>query len=100
MRLSVDTGGTFTDLVLESADHGRLMFKSSTTPEDPVLGVLDVVGLAADHLGVTAAALLAQTEVLFHATTRAINAILTGETARTAFLTTEGHPDILLFREG
>ena len=26
--------------------------------------------------------------------------MLTGNTARTAFLTTEGHPDILLFREG
>ena len=35
-----------------------------------------------------------------HGTTRAINAVLTGKTARTAFLTTQGHPDILLLREG
>ena len=35
-----------------------------------------------------------------HGTTRAINAILTGSTARTAFLATEGHRDILLLREG
>ena len=35
-----------------------------------------------------------------HGTTHAINAIVTGSTARTAFLTTEGHPDSLVFREG
>jgi N-methylhydantoinase A len=35
-----------------------------------------------------------------HGTTRALNAVLTGTTARTAFFTTQGHPDILLFREG
>ena len=37
---------------------------------------------------------------LFTRPTRAINAVLTRSTARTAFLTTEGHRDILLFREG
>src|SRR6202035_5087332 len=35
-----------------------------------------------------------------YGTTRATNAILTGGTARTAFLTTEGHPDTLVLREG
>src|SRR5690242_8030897 len=44
--------------------------------------------------------LLGKSEQFVHGTTRAINAILTGNTARTAFLTTQGHPDILLFREG
>ena len=45
--------------------------------------------------------LLGAAELLIHATTRAINAILTGTTARTALLTTEGHPDDrCVFREG
>jgi N-methylhydantoinase A/oxoprolinase/acetone carboxylase beta subunit len=44
--------------------------------------------------------LLARSETFIHGTTRAINAILTGTTARTAFLTTAGHPDILVLREG
>jgi N-methylhydantoinase A len=35
-----------------------------------------------------------------HGTTRGLNAVLTGTTAKTAFLTTAGHPDILVFREG
>src|SRR5262249_14923273 len=38
--------------------------------------------------------------VFIYGTTRATNAILTGSTARTAFLTTEGHPDTLVLREG
>jgi len=44
--------------------------------------------------------LLARGDMLIHGTTHAINAIITGNTARTAFLTTAGHPDILVLREG
>ncbi len=97
MRLAVDTGGTFTDLVVED-DEGMLhLFKSPTTPDDPVRGVLHVLTAAAKALG---SDILSQSSVFVHGTTRAINAILTGTTARTAFLTTQGHPDVLLFREG
>lgn len=99
MRLSVDVGGTFTDLVMEDEDGFRL-FKSPTTPDDPVLGVLDVLGRAAEDRGLERETLLGACEMFVHATTRATNAVLTGTTARTAFLTTEGHPDILLLREG
>jgi N-methylhydantoinase A len=44
--------------------------------------------------------LLAAGEMFIHGTTHAINAVITGNTARTAFLTTAGHPDVLVFREG
>ena len=44
--------------------------------------------------------LLAQGELFVHGTTTATNAIITGKTARTAFLTTAGHPDVLVLREG
>ena len=100
MRLACDVGGTFTDLVLED-DAGRLrLFKSPTTPADPIVGLLTVVDLAAADLKRTRRELLAGIATFVHGTTRAINAILTGRTARTAFLTTEGHRDILLLREG
>ena len=99
MRIACDTGGTFTDLVVETA-HGLKLFKASTTPDDPVRGVLDALALAAAAAGTDRATLLARTETFIHGTTRAINAILTGATARTAFLTTAGHPDILVIREG
>ncbi len=100
MRFAVDTGGTFTDLVLEEA-RGRLrMFKAPTTPHDPVEGILAAVDAAAEALSKTTRTLLAQGELFIHGTTRATNAIVTGNTARTAFLTTRGHPDVLVLREG
>jgi N-methylhydantoinase A len=100
VRLAIDTGGTFTDLVVEDNAGQLSLYKSPTTPEDPVRGVLDVLDLAARDTSIGREDLLAQAGLFIHATTRAINAILTGHTAKTAFLTTQGHPDVLLFREG
>ncbi|HJP14016.1 MAG TPA: hydantoinase/oxoprolinase family protein [Nitrospinota bacterium] len=100
MRFAVDTGGTFTDLVMED-DKGVLhMFKAATTPDDPVRGILDVVASAADSLSLSPRDLLSRGDLFIHGTTYAINAIITGNTARTAFLTTKGHPDVLVLREG
>ena len=100
MRFAVDTGGTFTDLVVESDDGGLRMYKAPTTPSDPVAGVLETLARAAEDLGESREALLGRGEMLIHGTTHAINAIVTGNTARAAFLTTKGHPDVLVFREG
>ncbi|MFZ5674774.1 MAG: hydantoinase/oxoprolinase family protein [Pseudomonadota bacterium] len=100
LRFAIDTGGTFTDLIVGEADGSLTMHKAPTTPADPVAGVIDVLKVAADARGEKLADYLAQGEVLVHGTTHAINAIVTGRTARTAFLTTEGHPDTLVFREG
>src|SRR2546422_5568885 len=52
------------------------------------------------ELGLTVTELLARTDVFTYGTTRATNAIVEGKTARTAFFTTEGFPDVLLLREG
>jgi N-methylhydantoinase A len=100
LRFAIDTGGTFTDLLVEE-EEGRLrMFKTSTTPHDPIEGVLEALRLAAANFGLTLPQLLSKGSTLIYGTTHPINAIITGTTARTAFLTTEGHPDILTLREG
>jgi N-methylhydantoinase A len=99
MRLACDTGGTFTDLVVEDGNEIRL-FKSSTTPDDPVRGVLDALALAAKHYRLDRSEFLRGASMFIHGTTRAINAIITGKTAKTAFITTRGHRDILVIREG
>jgi len=99
MRVAADTGGTFTDLVVEDGDRVRL-YKAPTTPHDPADGILAAVGLAAADEGRDVAEFLAAVELFIHVTTRAINAILTGTTARTALLCTHGHPNMLLLREG
>lgn len=99
MRCAIDTGGTFTDLALEDAGEISI-FKCPTTPSNPVDGVLDVLRTAAGARGASLEGLLSQVEILIHGTTRSTNAVLTGNTARTAFVTTLGHRDILLLREG
>lgn len=100
MRLACDVGGTFTDLVLEDGAAPIRVYKAATTPADPVDGLLHAVGLAAADLGLTPEELLTRVDSFIHATTRGINAVLTGATARTALLVTAGHRDILLLREG
>ena len=99
LRFACDTGGTFTDLVVERSDGALQIFKSSTTPDNPSEGIVDALRLAAEAEGQSLSEYLARGESLIHGTTHAINAIITGNTARTAFLTSEGHPDILVIRE-
>ena len=100
MRFAVDTGGTFTDLVFEDDSGNIHMFKAPTTPRDPVEGILDTLRIAADSMSITSEELLAQGELFIHGTTHAVNAVVTGNTAKTALLTTKGHGDMLVLREG
>ena len=100
MRFSCDTGGTFTDLIVEHDDGENRIYKTPTTARDPVRGLVDALSLAAEDHDEELGAFVGRAEVLIHGTTYAINAIITGRTARTALLTTEGHPDILVLREG
>ena len=99
MRLAADTGGTFTDLVVEHGDAVHL-YKAATTPDNPAEGILNAIALAAGDAEMSIEEFLGETEIFIHGTTRAINAILTNTTARTALLATRGHPDMLLLREG
>lgn len=100
MQFAIDTGGTFTDLLVKDASGACRMFKSSTTPADPISGVLDVLGVAASDYGMSREDFLSQGRLLVHGTTHALNAIVTGRTAVTAFITTTGHGDMLVLREG
>ena len=92
VRIAIDTGGTFTDLVLSDPDTGRLVFhKVPSTPADPSRALVEGVK------GLVARAGVAREEVLFliHGTTVATNTILQRRGARTAFITTEGFRDVL-----
>ena len=100
MRFAVDTGGTFTDLVFEDDPGSLHMFKAETTPHDPVEGILAAVRYAADSMSISTEELLGKGELFIHGTTHAVNAIITGNTAKTALLTTKGHREMLVLREG
>jgi N-methylhydantoinase A len=100
MRFATDTGGTFTDLIIEDDDGHLSMFKAATVPSQPVKGVLAAFDMAAAQLKINRRTLLGRGSAFIHGTTHAINAIVTKRTAKTALLVTKGHPDVLVLREG
>ena len=87
MRLGVDTGGTFTDLLLHD-DVGRRTFQAKTpsTPEDQSIGVANGVRLICEKAGIDPA----EISLVLHGTTVATNAVLEGKGARVGLLVTEG----------
>jgi N-methylhydantoinase A len=100
LRIGIDVGGTFTDLVAVDAD-GRVTFaKAASTPADPSIGVMDGLGILAAALGADTRAILGDTERIVHGTTVATNALLERKGARVGLLTTEGHRDVIEMREG
>jgi N-methylhydantoinase A len=99
-RIAVDTGGTFTDMVLLDEDDRFHVGKALTTPARISEGMFAALDVVAEAVGQPTRDLLANTDILIYGTTRATNAIVTKQTARTAFLTTTGFRDVLLFKEG
>ena len=100
VRIGIDVGGTFTDLVAIDAGGAATLAKVPSTPDDPSRGVLDGLAALAHRLGCEPAALLAATDRIVHGTTVATNALLEGKGARLGLLTTEGHRDVVEMREG
>jgi len=91
--IGVDVGGTFTDAVLDDDAGTVLAAKSPSTPPDYSRGVLDVLELLAEQLGISLPDMLAGTHHIAHGTTSSLNALVTGDVPPVGFLTTKGHRD-------
>ncbi len=100
VRIGIDVGGTFTDLVAVDDSGAVTIAKAASTPADPSIGVMAGLERLAAALGLELAALLGRTERIVHGTTVATNALLERKGARVGLLTTEGHRDVLEMREG
>ena len=90
LRIAVDIGGTFTDVVLEEGGR-RLTRKLLTTPQRPEEAVLDGVRLILKDAGKG----FADVAVFVHGTTLATNAVIERRGARTTLIATEGFRDVL-----
>jgi N-methylhydantoinase A len=92
IRVGVDTGGTFTDVVAFDEDSGELVAtKTPSTPADPAEGFMDGIAKVLATLGVGPEAVTA----VCHGTTVATNQLLEGRVGRLGFVTTEGFGDLL-----
>ena len=101
MRIGIDVGGTFTDLVaMDEGDSAPKVFKTPTTPDDPSHGVIEgLAGLAAS-MGTDTRGLLGKAQVIIHGTTVATNTLVERKGAKVGLITTEGFRDLLEIREG
>ena len=99
-RIAVDTGGTFTDAVIVDDSGRQAIGKALTTPERIFEGMRDAIAVTAGEWNLGLDTVLGDAELLIYGTTRATNAVVTGNIAKTAFLTTHGFRDVLVLREG
>jgi N-methylhydantoinase A len=90
IRMAVDIGGTFTDIVLDRGAE-RLTRKVLTTAARPEQGVLD----GARRVLADANLHFSDIDVFVHGTTLATNAIIERRGARTALIATDGFRDVL-----
>ncbi|MDW4499539.1 hydantoinase/oxoprolinase family protein [Sulfitobacter sp. D35] len=93
IRLGVDIGGTFTDVVLEVGAHpfSAKVLTTYAAPEDAILDgiaqVCEKAGIAAGDIG-----------QIIHGTTLATNALIERRGAKTALVTTKGFRDVIEMR--
>jgi N-methylhydantoinase A len=92
VRIGVDTGGTFTDVVAVDEESGELATtKTPSTPADPTVGFLAGVDKVLTTLGLDGSAISA----VSHGTTVATNQLLEGKVENLGFITTEGYEHVL-----
>lgn len=91
IKLGIDVGGTFTDIVAID-DKGNVSFtKTPSTPEDQSIGVANGIKRILEDLNIKPEDVTA----IAHGTTVATNTLLERSGAKTALITTEGFRDVL-----
>ncbi len=93
--IAIDTGGTFTDAMAVAGDGRLKVTKVPSTPTDPSVALTQAV----DELS-EAGVPLRRVTALFHGTTVATNAVITGKLGRVALIGTQGYRDLLSYRDG
>ena len=93
LRLGVDIGGTFTDVVLEcgAALLSTKVLTTHAAPEDAIIQGMHAVCAKADVA-------VAEIDQIIHGTTLATNALIERRGAKTALITTEGFRDVIEMR--
>jgi len=90
LRIGIDTGGTFTDVVAVDESTGAIVItKTPTTPHDPSLGVLEGIRKILRLAGG------GEVTAVSHGTTVATNALLEERFDGLALVTTEGFRHVL-----
>lgn len=98
LYVGVDTGGTFTDVVVMDGAGRVVTDKAPTTAHALEEGVLAGLSLIADSRGETLEQMLGQVVSFGHGTTQATNALIERRGTPTGLLTTRGFGDTILIQ--
>ena len=93
LRLGVDIGGTFTDLLLADESGVIMTLKTPSVPQAPEQAVMNGMDDLI-HKGIN----LKDINVFIHGTTLAVNTLIERKGYKTALLVTRGFRDILEMR--
>src|SRR5688572_6779446 len=92
IRIGIDTGGTFTDVVaFDESDGSITTTKTPSTPADPAEGFMAGVDKVLGLVGAT----YDDVAAVSHGTTVATNQLLEGKVGRLGFVTTAGYEAML-----
>ena len=93
IRLGVDIGGTFTDVVLEigAKQFSTKVLTTNAAPEDAIIEGMQ-------NVCVRAGIVPSQITQIIHGTTLATNALIERRGAKTALITTQGFSDVIEMR--
>ncbi|MBI2881774.1 MAG: hydantoinase/oxoprolinase family protein [Candidatus Tectomicrobia bacterium] len=101
VRIGVDVGGTFTDVVVVRESTGEVVsLKTPSTPGRLLDGILQGLSKAAGRIGTDLAGLLRDCRSFVHGTTVCTNMTVQRSGAKVGLLTTEGFRDTLAIRRG
>ena len=93
--VGIDVGGTFTDGIAVHRDGRLRVAKVASTPDDPSVALVEALEeLLGSGIGPS------EVTLVFHGTTVATNALITGRIGRVVLLATEGFRDLMAFRNG
>ncbi|OPY56622.1 MAG: Acetophenone carboxylase gamma subunit [Pelotomaculum sp. PtaU1.Bin035] len=98
--IGVDTGGTFTDVVLVDSNGESTIGKSATTPKKLEDGVINAVKDACEKLNMTLEDVLSQTFSFKQGTTIGTNIMINRNGVKTGLITTKGFEDTLYIQRG
>ncbi|UPK74016.1 hydantoinase/oxoprolinase family protein [Nocardioidaceae bacterium SCSIO 66511] len=94
IRIGIDTGGTFTDVVAFDEQTGELVTtKTPSTPSNPADGFIAGIDKVLERIGLAGAG--DTIAAVSHGTTVATNQLLEGKVERLGFITNDGYESVL-----
>ena len=93
--VGIDTGGTFTDVIVVDHEGTVTSAKSPSTPKNFSEGIINGLREAAKGLNINEEELISNCEIINHGMTVATNALINRKGATTGLITTKGFEDII-----